>query len=40
MSIYKNNDENIPTPTEAYYEELASEEEQYLDESEEELRAI
>jgi hypothetical protein len=40
MSIYQSNDENIPTQTEAYYEEIASQEEVYLEEREEELRAI
>jgi len=40
MSIYKGNDENIPTDTEAYYERVASQEEIYLEETEEELRAI
>jgi hypothetical protein len=40
MSINMSNDKNIPTDTEAYYEELASQEEIYLEETEEELRAI
>jgi hypothetical protein len=40
MSIYKSNDESIPTDTEAYYEAVASQEEIYLEETEEELRAI
>jgi len=40
MSIDKSNDESIPTYTEAYYEELASQEELYLEETEEEVRAI
>jgi hypothetical protein len=40
MSIYKSNDESIPTDTEAYYEAVASQEEIYLEEVEEELRAI
>jgi len=40
MSIYKSNDEDIPTHTEDYYEEIASQEEVYLEEREEELRAI
>lgn len=40
MSIDKRNDESIPTDTEACYEELASQEEIYLEETEEELRAI
>jgi hypothetical protein len=39
-SISKGNDENISTHTEAYYEELASQEQKYLDETEENLRAI
>jgi hypothetical protein len=30
MSINRSNDENIPTDTEAYYEELASQENCYL----------
>ena len=33
-------DKNIPTGTEAYYEALASQEETYREETEEELRAI
>ena len=40
MSIKMSNDKNIATNTEAYYEELASQEEIYLEETEEELRAI
>ena len=40
MSLYKSPEENIPTHTEAYYEELASQEELYLEETEEEVRAI
>jgi hypothetical protein len=40
MFPYENNDENIPTNTEAYYEAVASQEEIYLEEVEEELRAI
>jgi len=40
MSININNDENIPIDTEAYYETVASQEEIYLEEVEEELRAI
>ena len=40
MSTYKSNDENIPTQTKDYYEEIASQEEVYLEEREEELRAI
>ena len=34
------NDKNIPTDTDAYYEAIASQEEIYLEETEEELRAI
>ena len=40
MSIYKSNDEKIPTDTEAYDEAVASQEQIYLEETEEELRAI
>jgi hypothetical protein len=40
MSTNKSNDENITTHTEANYEELASQDQEYLDEAEEELRAI
>ena len=40
MSPYKSTEENIPTHTEAYYEELAGTEEIYLEETEEEVRAI
>jgi hypothetical protein len=40
MPIYKSNDEDIPAHTEAYYEEIASQEEVYLEEREEALRAI
>ena len=40
MSINMNDDKNIPTDTEAYYETVASQEEIYLEEVEEELRAI
>jgi hypothetical protein len=43
MSINMNNDKNIPIDTDAYYEyyeELASQEELYLEETEEEVRAI
>ena len=40
MPINKSHDENIPSQTEAYYEKLASQEEKYLEETEEELRAI
>jgi hypothetical protein len=40
MSINMSKDKNIPTDTEAYYETVASQEEVYLEEREEELRAI
>jgi hypothetical protein len=40
MFIYESNGENIPTDTEAYYEAVASQEEIYLEETEEELRVI
>jgi len=40
MSVEKVNDENNSIHTEAYYEELASQEELYLEETEEEVRAI
>lgn len=40
MSINMSDDKNMPTDTEAYCEELASQEEIYLEETEEELRAI
>jgi len=43
MSINMNNDKNIPIDTDPYYEyyeELASQEELYLEETEEEVRAI
>jgi hypothetical protein len=40
MSAEKVNDENAAIYTEAYYEELASQEELYLEEMEEEVRAI
>ncbi len=40
MSINMSNDKNISTDTEAYYETIASQEEIYLEETEEELRAI
>jgi hypothetical protein len=43
MSINTDNDKNIPIGTDAYYEyyeELASQEELYLEETEEEVRAI
>ena len=40
MSINMDNDQNIPMDTDACYEELASQEELYLEETEEEVRAI
>jgi hypothetical protein len=40
MTINTNNDKNIPIETEAYYEALASQEEVYLEETEEEVHAI
>jgi hypothetical protein len=40
MSINMNNGENIPTDTRACNEELAAQEEIYLEETEEEVRAI
>ena len=40
MPINTNNDKSIPTDAEAYYEGLASQEEIYLEETEEEVRAI
>jgi len=40
MSINMDNDQNIPMDTDAYYEELASQEELYLEETEEKVRAI
>jgi hypothetical protein len=40
MSIYKSNDESMPTDTKAYYETVASQKEIYLEEREEELPAI
>lgn len=39
MAIESHSDEVIPTYDESYYEELASEEEIYLEEIEEELRS-
>lgn len=39
MAIESNSDEVVPTYNEAYYEGLASEEEIYLEEAEEELRS-
>ena len=40
MSINVNNDKNIPIDPDACYEELASQEELYLEETEEEVVAI
>ena len=40
MTINTNSDENIPFETESGYETLASQEEIYLEETEEEIRAI
>lgn len=40
MFSYKSYDERLPTDTEAYYEAVASQEEIYLEEVKEELRAI
>jgi len=40
MSIYEINDENSSTDTEACYEAVASQEEIYLEDTEEELRMI
>jgi hypothetical protein len=40
MLIYEKNSENIPVGTDAYYEVLASQEELYLEETEEEVRVI
>lgn len=40
MSPCKRTEENTPTDTDAYYETVASQEEIYLEETEEELRAI
>ena len=40
MSINMDNDKNIPIDPDACYEELASQEELYLEETEEEVRAI
>jgi len=39
MAIESNSDEVVPTYNESYYVELASEEEIYLEETEEELRS-
>ena len=40
MSINMSNNKNIPTETEACYEMIASQEEIYMEETEEEVRAI
>ena len=40
MSIDKSSDENVQNHTEAYYEELAAQEEIYLEEMEEHARAV
>jgi len=40
MSINTNNNQNIPIDTDACYEEVASQEELYLEETEEEVVAI
>ena len=40
MCTYEGNDKNISIGTDAYYEEQASQEEIYLEETEEELRMI
>ena len=40
MSVDKSSDENVQNHTEAYYEELASQEEIYLEEREESARAV
>ena len=40
MSIYMNHGENFPADTEACYEIIASQEEFYLEETEQDLRAI
>jgi hypothetical protein len=40
MFIHESNEENIPNRSEAYFEEVASQEEIYLEETEEELRMI
>jgi hypothetical protein len=40
MSNHESNDEDIPIASEAYYETVASQEETYLEETEEELRMI
>ena len=40
MSTDKSSDENVQNHTEAYYEELAAQEEIYLEEMEEHARAV
>ena len=40
MATNANEGKSIPTDTEAYYETVASQEEIYLEETEEEVRAI
>jgi hypothetical protein len=40
MFNHENSDENIPTGIEAYYEAVVSQEEIYLEETDEELRVI
>jgi hypothetical protein len=40
MFSYESNDENLPTTTDARYEAVASQEEIYLEETEEDLRMI
>jgi len=40
MSVDKSSEENVQNHTEAYYEELASQEEIYLEEREERARAV
>jgi hypothetical protein len=40
MSNHDGNDEDIPIGSETYYEAVASQEETYLEETEEELRMI
>jgi hypothetical protein len=40
MSSHESNDEGIPIGSESYFEAVASQEETYLEETEEELRMI
>lgn len=40
MYVYDSPDRGIPTDADAYYEEIASQEEIYLEETEEDLRMI